>query len=262
VSVAGGRDWLLLGSAVASNTRLDNVHRQLARRATPAHCEPVTAAVNRDNGREKGTEMTGNPATNAPCEAEIVDPAELAGASGRLLTRSQVARRLGTSLSTVRRMEGEQLKPIIGPRGVHYFEETEIQAVFVRVRRARMPDNERADGTLAAAAFRLFQGGADVVGVVKELREAPEKIETLLGHWKRLHGTVLLDAKSLASIASDLNADALVDESALLQAVAEFKKRNAQCCVLCEREAAYWCRNCAREAGRAEVQEREARKLF
>jgi len=77
---------------------------------------------------------------NAPCEAEIVDPAEPAGPSGRLLTRGQVARRLGTSLSTVRRMEGEQLKPIIGPRGVHYFEETEIQAVFVRVRRARMPD--------------------------------------------------------------------------------------------------------------------------
>ena len=199
---------------------------------------------------------------NAPCEAEIVDPAEPAGPSGRLLTRGQVARRLGTSLSTVRRMEGEQLKPIIGPRGVHYFEETEIQAVFVRVRRARMPDNERADGTLAAAAFALFQRGADAVAVVKELREPPEKIETLLGHWKRLRGTVLLDAKSLTAIANALNADALDDENALLSAVAEFKKRNEPCCVLCERETACWCRNCAQEAGRAEAQEREARKLF
>ncbi len=197
-----------------------------------------------------------------PCEAELVEPAAPAGPSGRLLTRGQVARRLGTSLSTVRRMEGEQLKPIIGPRGVHYFEETEIQAVFVRVRRARMPDNERADGTLAAAAFVLFQRGADVVAVVKELREAPEKIETLLEHWKRLRGTVLIDAQSLAVIASELNADALPDESTLLSAVAEFKKRNSQCCVLCERETAYWCRNCAQEAGRAEAQEREARKLF
>ncbi|HKO52270.1 MAG TPA: hypothetical protein VJV79_31395 [Polyangiaceae bacterium] len=200
--------------------------------------------------------------SNAPCEAEIVDPAEPAGLSGTLLTRGQVARRLGTSLSTVRRMEGEQLRPIIGPRGVHYFEETEIQAVFVRVRRSRMPDNERADGTLAAAAFALFQRGADVVAVVKELREAPEKVESLLGHWTRLRGTVLLDAKCLAAIASDLSADALADESALLSAIAEFKKRNAQCCVLCERETAFWCRSCAQEAGRAEVQEREARKLF
>jgi len=72
----------------------------------------------------------------------------------------------------------------------------------------------------------------------------------------------MLDVKSLAAIASDLNADALADENALLSAVAEFKKRNAQCCVLCERETAYWCRNCAQEAGRAEAQERDARKLF
>ncbi|HET7543824.1 MAG TPA: hypothetical protein VFK05_28325 [Polyangiaceae bacterium] len=199
---------------------------------------------------------------NASCEAEIVDPADRAGPSGRLLTRGQVARRLGTSLSTVRRMEGEQLKPIIGPRGVHYFEETEIQAVFVRVRRARMPDTEGADGVLAAAVFALFQRGADAVAIVKELREAPEKIEALFAHWNRLRGTILLDAKCLAAIANDLGADAPTDEKALRSAMAEFKKRNAQCCVLCEHETAYWCRNCAQEAGLAEVQEREARKLF
>ena len=206
--------------------------------------------------------MTKDSDVNARCDSEFVDAAAPAGPSGRLLTRGQVARRLGTSLSTVRRMEGEQLKPIIGPRGVHYFEETEIQAVFVRVRRALMPDNERADGTLAAAAFALFQRGDDVVAVVKELREAPEKIEALLRRWKRLRGTILLDVKSLASIESDLNADALADENALLCAVAEFKKCNAHCCVLCERETAYWCRSCAQEVGRAEAQEREARKLF
>ena len=46
-----------------------------------------------------------------------------------------------------------------------------------------MPDDERADGTLAAAAFTLFRNGADVVAVVTELRETPEKIE--MGSWKR-----------------------------------------------------------------------------
>ncbi|HYP97835.1 MAG TPA: hypothetical protein VER96_04120 [Polyangiaceae bacterium] len=200
--------------------------------------------------------------SDAPDEAEIVDTAKLAGASGRLLTRGQVARRLGTSLSTVRRMEGAQLKPIIGPRGVHYFEETEIQAVFVRVRRASMLNNERADGALAAVAFALFERGTDAVAVVKELRETPEKVERLLEHWNRLRGTVLLDAKSLAAIASDLNADTLSDENAVLSAIAEFKKHSAQCCVLCERETAYWCRNCAQDAGRAHAEEHDARKLF
>jgi transcriptional regulator with XRE-family HTH domain len=206
--------------------------------------------------------MGDNRDENQPCEAEIVAPAAPARGPGRRLTRRQVAQRLGLSLSTVRRMEGGELKPIIDERGVRYFEATEIQAVFVRVRRTRKPERERADGTLAAAAFELFQRGADVVAVVKELREAPEKIETLLGHWKRLRGAVLLDVKSLASIESDLNADALTDENALLSAVAEFKKRNAHSCVLCERETAYWCRNCAQAVGRAEAQEREARKLF
>ena len=38
------------------------------------------------------------------------------------------------------------------------------------------------------------------------VREAPEKIERLFEHWKRLRGTVLLDAKSLAALAGDLNA--------------------------------------------------------
>jgi hypothetical protein len=203
-----------------------------------------------------------NRAPNDVFAAEIVSPAMEAGASGRLLTRGQVARRLGLSLSTIRRMEGVQLKPIVGERGVRYFEETEIQAVFVRVRRTRVPDDERADGTLAAAAFTLFRNGADVVAVVGELREAPEKIERLFEHWKRLRGTVLLDAKSVAVLARDLNASRLGDEHALLSAVAEFKKGAALQCVLCEREPAYWCRSCAQEAGRAEAREREARKLF
>jgi hypothetical protein len=196
--------------------------------------------------------------------AEIVSPTTVAaaGSAGKLLTRGQVARRLGLSLSSVRRMEGVQLKPIVGERGVRYFEETEIQTVLVRVRRTRVPGDERADGTLAAAAFALFRNGADVVAVVAELRETPAKIEELFEHWKRLRGTVLLDAKSLAVLAGALGAANLTDESGLLSAVTEFKKSTGQQCVLCEREPAYWCRSCAQEAGRADAREREARKLF
>jgi hypothetical protein len=159
-------------------------------------------------------------------------------------------------------MEGVQLKPIVGERGVRYFEETEIQTVLVRVRRTRTPDDEGTDGTLAAAAFTLFRNGADVIAVVEELREAPDKIERLFEHWKRLRGTVLLDAESLAVLAGDLNASALTDENSLLSAVAEFKKSTELQCVLCEREPAYLCRSCAREAGQAETGERKARRLF
>jgi hypothetical protein len=215
-----------------------------------------------DIGEGGTTGADANPAANESFAAEIVPPAILAGSPGRLLTRGQVARRLGLSLSTVRRMEGEQLNPIVGARGVRYFEETEIQTVLVRVRRTRMPDDERADGALAAAAFTLFRNGVAVVAVVKELRESPEKVEKLFEDWKRLRGTILLDAKSLAVLAGDLNASGLPDEKALLSAVAEFMKGTEPLCILCEQEPAYWCRSCAQEAGRAEERERESRKLF
>ena len=222
----------------------------------------MTHAI-RDTGEEGPIGSGANSAGSEPFAAEILPPVTQAGSAGKLLTRGQVARRLGLSLSTVRRMEGVQLKPIVGERGVRYFEETEIQTVLVRVRRTRMPDDERAGGALAAAAFTRFRIGADVVAVVTELRESPEKIEKLFEHWKRLRGAIMLDVESLAVLAGDLNASApLTDENSLLSAVAEFKKSTELQCVLCEREPAYWCRSCAREAGQAEVREREARGPF
>jgi hypothetical protein len=222
----------------------------------------VAASAIRDNERGKASKMGKSDDGNAVYDTEVVAPATHGPVSGRLLTRGQVARRLGMSLSSVRRMEGEQLKPIVDARGVHHFEETEIQAVFVRVRRARAPHDERADGALAAAAFALFRSGADVIAVVKELREAPERIEPLFGQWNRFRGSVLLNAKSLAAIANALNADALGDEHAVLAAVAAFKKDAEPTCILCGRERGFWCRTCAQEAGRAEAAERESRKLF
>jgi hypothetical protein len=220
------------------------------------------AGAIRDASDKRAAEMGENGAITAPFSAEIVHAAALAGPAGKLLTRGEVARRLGLSLSTVRRMEGVQLKPIVGERGVRYFEETEIQAVLVRVRRTRVPVDEGANGALAAAAFTLFRKGADVIAVVTELREPPERIEGLFEHWKRLKETVLIDAKSLAALAADLGVTTLADENAILSAVAEFKSNIGQQCVLCEREPAYWCRSCAQEAGRADARERDARKLF
>jgi len=220
------------------------------------------ASAIRDTGDKGAMETRKDGAINGSFAAEILPPATLTGAAGKLLTRGQVARRLGLSLSTVRRMEGVQLKPIVGARGVRYFEETEIQTVLIRVRQTRVPDDESADGALAAAAFALFRSGADVIAAVTALREDPEKIERLFGHWKRLRGTVLLDARSLAVLAGDLGVSGLADENTLLLAVADFKGATGQQCVLCEQAPAYWCRRCAQEAGLAEAREREARKLF
>jgi|GEM_PF-2169693 len=46
-----------------------------------------------------------------------------------MLTRSQVAKRIGRSLATVRRLEGSALHPEVDSRGIHRFDEREVAAV-------------------------------------------------------------------------------------------------------------------------------------
>ena len=79
---------------------------------------------------------------------------------------------LGVSKSTLRRMEGTELQPTIGPHNVRMFHEEEIRAVVV-TRRGRVDAGSDA-GELAAEAFELFDNGLDVVETVKQLRAAPE----------------------------------------------------------------------------------------
>jgi hypothetical protein len=58
--------------------------------------------------------------------------------SKKLLKRSEVAKRLGVSVSTLRRREGELLKPIVGADGVHLFDEEEVRAVSITLRRRQI----------------------------------------------------------------------------------------------------------------------------
>lgn len=67
------------------------------------------------------------------------------------MTRNQVARRLGKSIATVRRIEGVLLHPTRDERGVHHFEPDDVEALAVDVERgvvALSPD------------FGFFEGNA------------------------------------------------------------------------------------------------------
>lgn len=59
-----------------------------------------------------------------------------------MLTRAGVAKRLGKSIATVRRIEGVELHPTSDERGVHHFDPDEVDAVatgeITRVRGHRM----------------------------------------------------------------------------------------------------------------------------
>jgi len=50
-----------------------------------------------------------------------------------VMTRKQVALRLGKSLATVRRIEGVLLHPTRDARGVHQFDDSEVEALARRV---------------------------------------------------------------------------------------------------------------------------------
>lgn len=52
------------------------------------------------------------------------------------LTRSQVARRLGKSVATIRRLEGHVLFPSQDWRGVHWFDDWEVEQLRERPARA------------------------------------------------------------------------------------------------------------------------------
>ncbi len=110
------------------------------------------------------------------------------------LTRAEVARRLGVSRTTLRRLEGKSLHPVEGPRGVHFFEAREVDAfeITYRALRTRSPvgacrDSDEGDD--AAEAFALFDQGASAVDVVKALRLPPERVAAWHSAWLRMKQT-------------------------------------------------------------------------
>ena len=88
-----------------------------------------------------------------------------------LLTRAQAARRMGVSIATVRRMEGEELQPVVVD-GKHCFELEELD----RHRRI-------SDGDLAAQCFEMFNDDKTPIDVVIALKQPPERIRRLFQDW-------------------------------------------------------------------------------
>ena len=76
--------------------------------------------------------ITDNDAASGPDGGTTAPP-------GKLLGRAQAARMLGVSKSTLRRMEGEALTPVVGPKNVRLFHEEEIRSVVVTRPRWTVP---------------------------------------------------------------------------------------------------------------------------
>lgn len=188
--------------------------------------------------------------------------------AGRLLRRTEAARMLGVSKSTLRRMEGTSLTPVVGPKNVHLFQEEEVRSVVV-TRRARFDSSQPANGDIAADAFALFDVGVHVVDAVKQLRVAPDVLEKLHETWARMRGLLVLSSATR----SEINALMLGWDDGSLQrgtdVVAFLKKwmvdESFRRCSDCRTEMAAFCRACAQRWGIAQARQQlaaqKARKL-
>jgi hypothetical protein len=119
---------------------------------------------------------------NPPTEPETPEPSEeeavvLAAPpeAFALLTRSQAARVLGVSVSTVIRRE-HVLKPVV-VNGVHLFDERVLkrEVVTVRQRQATASLGSTA-GEVAAAVFELLEASVQPAQIVICLRVAPDAV--------------------------------------------------------------------------------------
>lgn len=101
---------------------------------------------------------------------------------GTMLTRAQAARRLGVSVSTIRRMEGDDLQPVL-IAGTHDFHSQHVE---------RMASS--SGGELAARVFDAFERGSHPVDLVIELKLPPERIEALHATYCRMRQAIVVQA--------------------------------------------------------------------
>jgi hypothetical protein len=107
----------------------------------------------------------------------------------RWLTRTEAAKRLGTTIAGIRRLEGKTLFPE-NIAGIERFCPSEIAAILKM--RSPLPNpvspkprrpRWRNLGEEAASVFALFAEGKDLREIVAALHVCPERVRTLYHHW-------------------------------------------------------------------------------
>jgi hypothetical protein len=108
-----------------------------------------------------------------------------------MLTRADVAKRIGASIATVRRFEGELLHPAEDPDGTHWFDPKEVTALAARranegkakISNASSTKATRPRGEIAALVFERFEQRQSHAEIVMGLRVEPEIVRELFDQW-------------------------------------------------------------------------------
>lgn len=194
--------------------------------------------------------------------------ADTAVPSGNLLGRAAAARLLGVSKTTLRRMEGDSIEPVVGPKNERLFHQEQIQAL-VMTRRTSLRETQPTD-EVAADVFTLFDEHVHPVDVIKQLRLAPKLVESLHQHWTRMRGMLVLSHQATAAICEMLRDGETLPlperDAELLELAKKWVHESSpHTCVQCKSDSAEFCRPCAKawglRAARAELVRRRAERL-
>jgi hypothetical protein len=111
-----------------------------------------------------------------------------------MVTRRQVAARLGKSIATVRRIEGELLHPIRNARGVYLFHVHEVEVLKravdagkVQLWRSFEPQRDEAVPSTTAANVRYREAREDLLEAKEALSEVRRRHQQELDELKASH---------------------------------------------------------------------------
>lgn len=174
-----------------------------------------------------------------------------AASQGKLIKRTQAARMLNVSVSTLRRYEDE-LHPIIGPKGVRMFDEVTLRSAAITLKRRRVFEAAGPGaGDTAADVFTLLDDGVGATEIVKRLRVAPDLVVVLQGQWAEMRGGFVVnkeEAFELGMIArrppAKTAAGAIADVRRYVTLLKQSKQGSLHC-QYCHQQTACSCELCA-----------------
>jgi hypothetical protein len=158
----------------------------------------------------------------------------------------RAARLSGKSESRLRRLELTDLPPVV-ENGIHRHS---IRKLFeYKVEHLSVtPQEQGFDGTIAAAAFELFDQGLGPADVVRSLRIDPRLARDLHREWADLRGSIVIGGQAMVELQQIwwLN-DELDGEGELRSGedlVRVLETHSTQACIGCKRRAARLCAWC------------------
>jgi hypothetical protein len=121
-----------------------------------------------------------------------------------VLTRSGVAKKLGKSIATVRRLEGQELFPLVDTNGVHRFPDDQVIQLLSKIRAGDKLTGARGQWLLRGRPPRLNRQPSRPVALTPSPNDALDHLRAVAQQEVAAVIVDLLDARQLRRLGPDL----------------------------------------------------------